>query len=105
MRAMKKYIALSVWLNVDRKFAAANGCLQFCICVKAPTKKRVAELVQLNGGGNTSLHVLNSFNGLHENPTYKFDPPEDEEIYFHNEHHGTPHWGEWLKLSENRRIT
>ena len=104
MRAMKKYMASNVWLNVDLKFAPANGSLQFTICVKATSKKKVAELIALQGGGHTSLSTLNSFNGLCENPRHIFEPPENEVVYFRNDNNGTPYWGEWLKLSDNNRI-
>ena len=97
---MHKYTAMSVLLDVDSKYAAANGRRQFFICVRTTTKKRVAELL---GGGHSSLRTLNEFNGLWINDDFSFDPPKDEEIYFHNEHLGTPNCGAWLPLSENRR--
>ena len=93
---------MSVWLNVKRELAAANGNMQFFICVKAPTKKRVAELLN-ELGCNCSLSRLNTFCGLWVNERYSFQPPEDETIYFHNDHHNTPHRGEWLKLSDWKR--
>lgn len=93
---------MSVMLNVDRKFAAPNGNLQFCICVRAPTKKRVAEILAENRCGYASLRTLNEFHGLWVNESYKFDPPTDEEIYFQNEHSGTPHYGEWLRLKDHQ---
>lgn len=102
-KKMKKYIAMSVWLPVKPELAAANGSKQFCICVNAPTKKRVVELLNVIGCGGYTLSSLNSQNGLWVNDDYKFNPPEDEVIYFHNEHLGTPHCGEWLKLTDWRR--
>ena len=102
-KKMKKYIASSVWLPVKQELAAANGSKQFCICVNAPTKKRVAELLNALNCGSYNLAYLNSQNGLWINQDYKFNPPEDEVIYFHNEHLGTPHCGEWLKLADWKR--
>jgi len=97
-----KYTAMSVWLPVKPELAAANGGLQFTICVKATTKKRVAELLTFYGN-TPPVARLNNFNGLFVNDDYSFNPPEDEVIYFHNEHNGTPHCGEWLKLDDWRR--
>lgn len=98
-KKMKKYTAMSVWLNVKRELAAPNGGMQFFICIKATTKKRVHEILTANGV-NSTLSMLNKFNGLWENEDYPFNPPENEKIYFHNEHSGTPHFGEWLAFDE-----
>jgi hypothetical protein len=94
---MKKYTALSVSLNVKRELAAPNGGRQFTICINAPTKKRVAEILGI------PLHDLNNFSGLMVNESYSFTPPTDEEIYFHNENSNTPHRGEWLSYKEWKR--
>ena len=54
-------------------------------------------------GSGMSMNSLNNFHGLWENPNYKFNPPENEKIYFHNENHGTPYWGEWLEFENWRK--
>jgi len=102
-KKMKKYTAMSVWLPVKDELAAANGNKQFFICVNAPTKKRVLELLNSIGSGGYSMSHMKDFCGLWVNQDYKFNPPEDEVIYFQNDHHGTPHRGEWLNLNDWKR--
>lgn len=98
-RKMKTFTANSVDLNVRKELRAPNGSRQFFIVVRAPTKKRVHELF-IAAGEITSLRELNNFNGLIENACIEFTPPEDEVIYFFNDHTGTPKFREYLKLSD-----
>lgn len=100
-RKMKKFTAISVWLNVKPELRAANGCTQFTICAKTTSKKRLAELLNQQGS-HITLYSLYRM-GCYENPDYRFDPPKDEEIYFQNDNTNTPHFGEWLSLSEWKR--
>jgi hypothetical protein len=102
MRKIKKYTAMGVWLNVKDELAAPNGSKQFFICVKSTTKKRVQELLEA-AGSPVALPYLSSHHGLMENKTYKFDPPQSEEIYFLNENTNTPNFREWLSLSQWKR--
>ena len=91
---------MSVSLPVKMELAAANGNRQFDICLTATSKKHVLEILEETAGGGFTLSSLNNFNGLWVNESYSFTPPTDGEVYFQNEHNGTPHFREWLRLKD-----
>lgn len=76
---MKTFICLSVFLSeVPKEHRAANGNCQYTVVVRAKTKKRVAELLEV------SYHMLNNFYGCHDcgDTEHAKVPQKDETIYY-----------------------
>jgi hypothetical protein len=101
----KKYTAMSIYLPVNTILAAKNGNRQFTICLTAVSKKDVQEILNRETGCRFSINTLNEFNGLWINETFSFTPPSNGEVYFQNDHLGTPHYGEWLAFKDWKNKT
>jgi len=95
MRAIKTYISCSVFLpDVPAAHRSSNGNCQYTAVVRAPTKKRVAELLR------TSYGQLVNFHGCHEAGSLHLAiPKKDEVIYYLVEHAKTGFVGKWFEYS------
>lgn len=92
---MKTFISFSVWLSkVPSEHRASNNNCQYTVLVRAKTKKRVAELLDV------SQHSLRNFHGCEiASPQYTAIPQKDEVIYYLVDHTKNGFVGKWFEYN------
>jgi hypothetical protein len=89
---VKTFLANSVFLrHVADRFRANNGNCQYTILVKASSRKRVAELLDVTARQLREYHGIMEVGTSHQGIAL-----EDEVIYFNPEHTVEGYINQWL---------
>lgn len=92
---MKTFISLSVFLfKVPKEHRASNNNCQYTVVVRAKTKKRVAELLEV------SQHALRTFHGCEiASPKHAAVAQKDEVIYYFVDSTKNGWVGKWFEYN------